>query len=310
MYHFFYMGTVDTHNSTLTPFVPPWTSVSPFRSCFAVCFLVQCPIDVVERQECRTRMRHIYSELDKKTAQLKELLRKQHKSDDFQKMLDISWVHHDSALEGVVYSQAEIAAALENRILADVSHLSTYQEIRNHMQAIQDGREMAKAKKIKITIETLKVLHKRLVYLNDDAVEGRYRKDIPIHRTYFHDIALPNKISYQLAKSLELLVSSEVKDFHPIKLAAWAHFHLMQVFPFSEHSGKIARIIMNLYLIREGYYPCIIHSSDRQRYYETLKGPPQALKMLILESMDNALNNAIKFITQPADDRRSTARSN
>jgi Fic family protein len=246
-------------------------------------------------------MRQVYSELDKKTAQLKDILKKQHRTDEFQRLIDMSWVHHDSALEGVVYSQAEINAALENRILADVSHLSTYQEIRNHVQAINDVREAAKAKKVKISIDWLKSLHGRLVYLNDDAVPGRYRKDIPIHRTYFHDIALPNKISYQLSKALELIAGPEVKDFHPLKLACWAHFHLMQVFPFSEHSGKIARLVMNQYLVHSGYFPVIIHSSDRQRYYETLKGPPQALKMLALESMDNALNNAIKFVTQPQD---------
>jgi len=75
----------------------------------------------------------------------------------------------------------------------------------------------------------------------------------------------------------------------------------MQVFPFSEHSGKIARIVMNIYMIHEGYFPAIIHSSDRQRLLRDVEGPPLALEMLILESMDNALNNAIKFITQPAD---------
>lgn len=252
-------------------------------------------------------MRQIYSDLDKKTQQLKDILKKQHKTDEFQHLLDVSWVHHDSALEGIVYSQAEIAAALENRILADVSHLSTYQEIRNHMNAIHDGREMAKAKKVKVSIDTLKQLHTRLVYLNDDAVPGRYRKDIPIHRTYFHDIALPNKISYALQKALDSLTSSEVKDFHPIKLAAFAHFHLMQVFPFSEHSGKIARIVMNTYLMHEGYYPCIIHSSDRQRYYETLRGPALALESLVMESMDNALNNAIRFVTMPKDANNARA---
>jgi len=31
--------------------------------------------------------------------------------------------------------------------------------------------------------------------------------------------------------------------------------------------------------------------------------------MLILESMDNALNNAIKFITQPADGDRRAVRN-
>jgi len=246
-------------------------------------------------------MRHVYSELDKKTQQLKEVLRKQNRTDEFQKMMDVSWVHHDSALEGIVYSHAEINAALENRILADVSHLSTYQEIRNHMNAISDCREIARGKKVRPTLETLKQFHTRLVYLNDDAVPGRYRKDIPIHRTYFHDIALPNKISYQLAKVLEMVISPEVKDFHPIRLGTWAHFHMMQVFPFSEYSGKIARLVMNAYLLHQGYFPAIIHSSDRQRYYETLKGPAQNLESLVLESMDNALNNAIKFVTQPKE---------
>jgi len=251
-------------------------------------------------------MRHMYSEIDRKTSQLKELLKKQNKAEEFQRLLDISWVHHDSALEGVVYSHAEISAALENRILADVSHLSTYQEIRNHMNAIQDTREMAKSKKVKVSVESLKQLHERLVYLNDDAVPGRYRKDIPIHRAYFHDIALPNKISYQLGKVLEMLATKEVSDFHPIKLAAFAHWHMMQVFPFSEHSGKIARLLMNSYLLHVGYFPAIIHASDRQRYYEALKNPAQNLKALVIESMDNSLNNAIKYLTAPAgSDRRA-----
>lgn len=245
-------------------------------------------------------MRHIYSEIEKKTQQLREVLKKNGRLDEFTQLMNISWVHHDSALEGVVYSYAEIAAALENRILADVSHLSVYQEIRNHMNAIADTRDVAKTKKIKLTVDVLKKIHGRLVYLNDNAVAGRYRKDIPIHRAYFHDIALPNKISGQLAKALELLQSAEVKDFHPIKLAATAHYELMQVFPFSEHSGKIARLVMNAYLLNAGLFPAIIHSADRQRYYETLKGQPKALKQLIIESLDNALNNALK-IAKPAE---------
>ncbi len=252
-------------------------------------------------------MRHIYFEIERKTQQLKDGLKKRGKTDDFRQMMDISWVHHDSALEGIVYSYAEITAAMENRILADVSHLSTYQEIRNHMNAIIDAREMSKAKKVKPSIESLKKLHGRLVYLNDNAVAGRYRKDIPIHRAYFHDIALPNKISYALAKVLEWMSSSEVKDYHPIKLGAYAHYEMMQVFPFSEHSGKIARLVMNQYLMNAGLYPVIIHSSDRQRYYETLKGQPKALKQLVIESIDNSLGNALKFLQQQ-DDQRAAAR--
>jgi Fic family protein len=69
----------------------------------------------------------------------------------------------------------------------------------------------------------------------------------------------------------------------------------MQIYPYTDGSGKIARLLANLLLVHEGYHPCIIHTIDRQRYYESLRLPEPTLRELMMESMENGLDNGEKF---------------
>ena len=46
------------------------------------------------------------------------------------------------------------------------------------------------------------------------------------------------------------------------------------------------------------YLPAIIHSIDRQRYYETLRQPNTALRALVVEAEENSLDNALKFFRE------------
>src|SRR5271170_3881376 len=111
-----------------------------------------------------------------------ELLREQrirangHLVADFDEKLDVSWIYHDNALEGVVLSYHELKAAIDKKIISDVSLIPMYEEIKNHKAAIETVRQMArawaaeahaakksgKAKKNLITIETLRLLHSML----------------------------------------------------------------------------------------------------------------------------------------------------
>src|SRR3954464_13500093 len=86
---------------------------------------------------------------------------------DFDEKLDISWIFHDSALEGVVLSYHELKAAIDKRIISDVSLIPSYEEIKNHKASIEWVRAQAKAqlqagarkRKGTITVDTLKHLH-------------------------------------------------------------------------------------------------------------------------------------------------------
>src|SRR6478609_845358 len=82
---------------------------------------------------------------------------------DFDEKLDISWIYHDHALEGVVLSYSELKAAIDKRIISDVTLIPMYEEIKNYKTAIEWVRELAKQplkkKKGSITVDTMKNLH-------------------------------------------------------------------------------------------------------------------------------------------------------
>jgi Fic family protein len=70
----------------------------------------------------------------------------------------------------------------------------------------------------------------------------------------------------------------------------------MRVFPFADGTGKVGRLLMNYFLMRAGYQPAVIHGSDRQSYYEALKLGPEALRLLIIESMDQAVDAGVRHL--------------
>src|SRR3954467_15787766 len=66
---------------------------------------------------------------------------------DYQDRLDVSWIFHDQALEGVVLSYSELKAAIDQRIISDVSLIPMYEDVKNHKIALDFIREQSAAKK-------------------------------------------------------------------------------------------------------------------------------------------------------------------
>src|SRR6266513_6104797 len=66
---------------------------------------------------------------------------------DYQDRLDVSWIFHDNALEGVVLSYSELKAAIDQRIISDVTLIPMYEEVRNHKRAVDFVRAQQNAKK-------------------------------------------------------------------------------------------------------------------------------------------------------------------
>jgi Fic family protein len=74
----------------------------------------------------------------------------------------------------------------------------------------------------------------------------------------------------------------------------------LQIFPFAENSGKVARMMSNLILLKHGLDPVIIHSIDRQRYYESFRGAAGSFRSLLLDAMENSLDNGLKYFREAA----------
>jgi Fic family protein len=253
-----------------------------------------------------------FFELDTKL----EILRQRRNGEDprameaFHEKLDIGWIYHDNALEGVVLSYHEIKDALDRKIISDVSLVSLYEEIRNHKAAIDFIKELAQTqanqrkKRGLITVELIKQLHEILTP-EDKSKGSPYRKDNPLHRAYFHEIAPPDKIPLRMRKLCEWLDDEETEAMHPLGRAAGIHFRLMAIYPWTKNSGKVARLLMNLLLMREGYPPAVLHSIERQRYYDSLRAENGYLAGLVTEALNTYAATCARFLDELAEVRRS-----
>ncbi len=265
-------------------------------------------------------MKERFASIDAKTKKLREsLTRKSPEVGDFLDKLEMAWVHHDCALEGSIYSPTELTAALHpGAVVAEASLLPIVWEIRNHKAAVDFIREESRGSKKHgaINMTFVRRLHDLLSGNTPDAQAARaqaerrertekelskerekfgFRKDIPLHKTYLHEIAQPNKVQPALEKLLDWTTTSEFRELHPILQGARVQHEFIKIFPFTETSGKIGRFLTNYILLRNHYQPVVIVSVDRAKYYETFRGSFTSFSNLMMDSMENSLDYALKF---------------
>lgn len=217
----------------------------------------------------------------------------------YRENLDMSWIYHDSALEGSVYTPQELRGAVDPQgaIAADSSIQPICEEIRRHREALDFIRDYAVKKRMPINIDVVKKIYLILHPEEGDIKTVKYRKDIPQHRLYFHEYAPPDKITYKVRQIIDWVNDPETRRTRsPVRIAARAHYDLLRVFPFTTDSGKVARLFMNLLLLRNGYPPAIVHSTERQRYYEALKGSSATMTQIVHESIENNLGSVEKLL--------------
>ncbi len=236
-----------------------------------------------------------WAAIEKRLARMPEKFRR-----EYSESFDMSWIHHDSALEGVVYTYPELKTAIDSNIVIvpDSSLQPVCEEIRRHKRALEWTRELG-ASDAQLTAETLKRLYLILHPEEGDLKSVKYRKEIPQHRLYFHEYAPPDKIAVRIRQAFEWLHGPEpgkLKD--AVRVAARLHYDLLRTFPFPEDSGKVARLLMNVLLLRAKLPPVIVHSTERQRYYDALRGSLPTIVLMVNDSMKNALTSIEKVLDE------------
>lgn len=212
---------------------------------------------------------------------------------EFVQRLRISLIHHDAALEGEVLSYSEIKAAIDPSIISDPSLIPSYEEINRFNQACDHAADTATNKRKPFKLDTVRDIYGMLA--PDEKAKGLpFRKENPLHRLYYHDIAPPEKIQAQMRKLAEWIEDPTTKQLHVVERAAILHFRLMAIFPWAKETGRTARICCNLLLEEASYPVAVIHSIDRQRYYEALRGDHTGLLSLYLEAVQTTAESELK----------------
>lgn len=210
--------------------------------------------------------------------------------------LDISSIYHDCALEGEVVSPEELNSALDPCAATDATNFALYTGIRKHKLAFEVCRQHAQQKTFEITEAVFKEFNCIFSPMDvDPEIEG-FREEIPLHRTYFHEINQAAQIRDNMADLILWAIEEQEKSAHPFSFAARLHHRFMHIFPYPDTSGKVGRAIMNILLMRNGFLPAVVHATERQRYYEAIRNSHQDLAILLIDSEMASLDSAIRYL--------------
>jgi len=209
----------------------------------------------------------------------------QEKQNALQEQLRIEWTYNSNAIEGNALTLGETNFFLREGLTSEGKPLKDYLEAKNHVEAIDTLYQVVKNKR-EITESFIKELHALLMkdikfimvrggqgqIVRKEITAGQYKKR-PNHvltiSGKIHYYADPIKIIDEMEKLLKWLNRNE--NLNPVVKAAIFHYRFVRIHPFNDGNGRMARLLMNLILMREKYFPCIIQNAHRREYLESLE---------------------------------------
>lgn len=81
----------------------------------------------------------------------------------------------------------------------------------------------------------------------------------------------PIHVETEIEKLLEIYEMLEEKNVHTVIKAAWFHHAFVQIHPFQDGNGRIARLLASLILIKGGLFPFTVNRNDKKKYIESLE---------------------------------------
>jgi len=180
----------------------------------------------------------------------------------------IGLTYSSNALEGNSLTETETKIVLEDGLTIGGKPLKDHYEATGHAAAYDLIYELAKGQTIKEA--DILELHRLFYHQIDEAQAGKYRsQQVIITGTEF--IPPAAKQVPVLMKEFVANLSKIKQEKHPVEYAALAHLDFVEIHPFVDGNGRVARLLMNVVLIAMGYVITIIPPVVRRDYIDAIK---------------------------------------
>ena len=214
------------------------------------------------------------------------------------KYFRIKNIYHSNAIEGNVLNVGETRQVVELGMTLTGKSLKDQVEAKNLGQATDFLESLVRNPDTPITESDIRQLHNVVLKGIDDANAGAYRKvEVAVSGSEFSP-ARPESVAAEMGEFGSWLSGVTVpgKKFASVDgilIAAAAHTWFVHIHPFIDGNGRVARLLMNLVLMRFGVPIAIITREDRIRYYDTLEQAQcsdiSGLVALLCECIDESL---------------------
>ena len=173
-----------------------------------------------------------------------------------------------NAIEGNSLTESETKTLLEYGLTVGGKPLRDTFETLGHAKAYDFAFSLLKNSGV--TENDILTMHRMFYGGIDEKNAGVYRA-VPIIVTGSkYGASKPHKIKGDMDE-LFRWVNIAKSSLHPVELAAGAHKRFAFIHPFIDGNGRIARLIMNVILIQNGYIPAVIPPVLRQEYISLLE---------------------------------------
>lgn len=227
----------------------------------------------------------------------------------------LDWNYHSNNLEGNSLTYGETKALILFGITAQGKPLKDHFEITGHNAAINWVLNLVKGE-TELTEVFIRELHtlvlKEASYkeaLTPDGNPTRRKIEVGKYKTQPNHVitvtgetfyfALPEETAAKMQELVKWFRTEKTKtDLNPIVLSTLFHYRFIQIHPFDDGNGRVARILMNFILMQFGYLPVIIDTEDKENYYRVLTlADADQLDPFVEYIAANLVESFVKFIS-------------
>ncbi len=204
--------------------------------------------------------------------------------------------YHSNAIEGNTLTLSETKLVLEEGITIGGKSLREHIETTNNAKAFDYIETIIGKKKKTIDHITIQKIH--------EIVTAGILEEADRYRTKNVRITGAKKTPPDWSKVVtlmdKLIENIKKSEKNPIETSAFLHHRFVEIHPFLDGNGRVARLLTNLYLIGLGYSPIVIKTEDRTKYYRYLKaadaGNPGSFANFIAKAIDESFTLLLSIL--------------
>ncbi len=192
------------------------------------------------------------------------------------------WTYHSNAIEGSTLSQGDTLFFLQEGLTVEGKPFKDFLDAQNHAEAIDilfdvitNNRNISES----LIKEINALLLNGVKYTPAQTPTGQPTKKVLNAGDYkklpnhvikqdktVHEYVPPEQVSVQMAELVDYINQANENSIHPILVSAVAHYNMVRIHPFDDGNGRGARILMNLILMRAGFFPAIVKREQKRKY--------------------------------------------
>jgi len=216
-----------------------------------------------------------------------------HSLESLKEAFKVEMTYNSNAIEGNTLSLSETRMVLEDGITIGGKSMREHLEVINHAKAMDFIESLVR--KPKIEENDVLSIHAFILDRIDPENAGFYRGcSVLISGTRYVPPS-PSKVPEMMKEVYHLLNSKG----EPIEMASRIHQRFVSIHPFIDGNGRAARLLINLYLMRNNFLPIIFLKAERKKYIddivkEQINGDPKPFAdftaKAMIRSLDTYLN--------------------